>query len=107
MTGMDDREKAFENKFAHDETVRFKTEMRRNKLLALWAAELMGLAEEAANAYVMEVVKSDLEEVGAEDVYRKLMGDFQAKGIDVSDHKLRTMMDEKLEEAKKQVMTEV
>lgn len=107
MTGMDDRQAAFENKFAHDEELRFKTDMRRNKLLALWAAELIGLNEAQSAAYVGEVVKSDLEEVGSEDVYRKLKGDFEAKGIDITEHKLRAMMDEKLIEAKKQVMTEV
>lgn len=107
MTGMDDRQKAFENKFAHDEELRFKTDMRRNKLLALWAGELMGLNEAQAASYVGEVVKSDLEEVGDEDVYRKLKGDFDAKGIEVTEHTLRAKMDEKLQEAKKQVMTEV
>jgi len=107
MTSIDDREKAFENKFAHDQELQFKAEMRRNKLLALWAAELMGLSDDEAASYVGEVLKSDLEEAGDEDVYRKLKGDFDAKGIDVSEHKIRTTMDEKFAEAKKQVMTDV
>ncbi|MEM6681761.1 MAG: DUF1476 domain-containing protein [Pseudomonadota bacterium] len=106
MTSMDDRERAFESKFAHDQELQFKTEMRRNKLLALWAAELMGLSEDAAQSYVGEVVRSDLEEVGDEDVYRKLKSDFDAKGIDITEHKLRATMEEKLGEAKKQVMSE-
>lgn len=106
MAGLDERERAFENKFAHDDEVRFKTEMRRNRLLAGWAAELMGLTESDAEAYVMTLVKSDLEEAGDDDVFRKLRADFDAKNVDVSDHKLRTVMDEKLAEAKQQVMND-
>lgn len=106
MNGMDDRQKAFENKFAHDDTIRFKTDMRRNRLVALWAAELMGLSDDAAKDYVSQVVKSDLEEAGDEDVYRKIKGDFDAKSIDVSEHKIRKVMDEKLAQAKDQIMTE-
>ncbi|MEO0410253.1 MAG: DUF1476 domain-containing protein [Pseudomonadota bacterium] len=106
MTGLDDRERAFENKFAHDDEIRFKTEMRRNRLLAGWAANLMGLSDTDAEAYVMTLVKSDLEEAGDDDVFRKLRADLDAKSIDVTDHKLRTVMDEKLVEAKQQVMND-
>ncbi|MEM1021466.1 MAG: DUF1476 domain-containing protein [Sphingomonadales bacterium] len=106
MAGLDERERAFENKFAHDDELRFKTEMRRNRLLAEWAASLMGLSADEAKSYIAEVVKSDLEEAGDEDVFRKLRGDFDAKSIEVTDHKLRTTMDEKLAEAKQQVMSD-
>ncbi|MEM7570153.1 MAG: DUF1476 domain-containing protein [Pseudomonadota bacterium] len=106
MSTMDERERAFENKFAHDDALRFKTEMRRNRLLAGWAAELMGMSQSDAEAYVMTLVKSDLEEAGDDDVFRKLRADFDAKGVDVTDHKLRTVMDEKLAEAKQQVMAD-
>ena len=75
MTTFDDRESAFENKFAHDEEMKFKAEARRNKLLGLWAAALLGKEGDAANAYALEVVKSDFEEAGDEDVYRKVSGD--------------------------------
>ena len=70
MANFDDREKAFENKYAHDAQMQFKAEARRNKLLGLWAAELMGKTGEDADAYAREVIKSDFEEAGDEDVYR-------------------------------------
>ncbi|HCR66477.1 MAG TPA: DUF1476 domain-containing protein, partial [Oceanicaulis sp.] len=68
MSGFDDRENAFENKFAHDQELEFKAVARRNKLLGLWAAELMGLTGDDAEAYGKEVVKADFEEAGDEDV---------------------------------------
>ena len=79
MSGFDKREEGFERKFAHDEELQFKATARRNKLLGLWAAELMGLSGEAAEAYAKEVVRSDFEEAGEEDVFRKIRGDFDAK----------------------------
>ena len=75
MSTFDDRQQAFEAKFAHDAEMQFKAEARRNKLLGLWAAELMGKSGDAAAAYAIEVVKSDFEEAGDEDVFRKLSGD--------------------------------
>ena len=75
MTTFDDRENAFENKYAHDAEMQFKAEARRNKLLGLWAATLLGKSEADAKAYAMDVVKADFEEAGDEDVYRKLAGD--------------------------------
>ncbi len=72
---------------------------RRNKLLGLWAAEKLGLGEEAAQAYAKEVVVADLEEHGDEDVFRKLRTDFDAKGVEVSDHQNRRNMDEFLAQA--------
>ena len=106
MTSFDDRERAFESKFAHDAQLRFKAEMRRNKLLGLWAAELMGMAEDQAQAYAKEVIRSDLKEGGDEDVFRKLRGDFEQFGVDMSDHRIRKTMDEKMEEAQRQIMAE-
>ena len=79
MTTFDDRESAFENKFAHDEEMKFKAEARTNKLLGLWAAELMGKKGEEADAYAIEVVKADFEEAGHEDVVRKVAGDLGDK----------------------------
>lgn len=79
MTTFDDREKAFENKFAHDAELKFKAEARRNKLLGLWAAGLLGHRDEAAEAYAQTVIIADLEEPGEEDVLEKLTRDLEGK----------------------------
>ena len=106
MNTFDKRQEGFERKFAHDEELEFKANARRNKLLGLWAAELMGLSGDEADAYAKEVIKSDFEEAGDEDVFRKVRGDFDAKGVDQSDHQLRRMMDELLATAKEQIQNE-
>jgi hypothetical protein len=106
MSGIDDREKAFENKFAHDEALRFKAEARRNKLLGLWAAEKLGKSGDDAEAYAREVIRSDFEEPGDEDVFRKIRADFDAAQIDQSDHQIRRTMDELMAEAKDQIIRE-
>ncbi len=106
MSGFDKREEGFETKFAHDAELQFKANARRNKLLGLWAAELMGLSGDAADAYAMEVVKSDFEEAGDDDVFRKVRADFDAKNIDQSDHQLRRTMDELLATAAEQIQNE-
>ena len=103
MTTFDKRKDAYENKFAHDEALRFKAEARRNKLLGLWAAELLGKSGEEADSYAREVVRSDFEEAGDEDVFRKVRGDFDTAGVDQSDHQLRRTMDDLMEEAIRQV----
>jgi hypothetical protein len=104
MSTFDDRENAFENKYAHDQEMQFKAEMRRNKLVGLWAAELMGKSGDEAKAYAMEVVKSDFEEAGIEDVVRKVAGDLG----DLSDaDAIRDKMKELLVTAKDQIMNEV
>lgn len=103
MSGFDDREKAFENKFAHDQELEFKAVARRNKLLGLWAAELMGLTGDDADAYAKEVVIADFEEVGDEDVFRKVRGDFDARGVEQTDHQIRHKMEQLLEDARAQV----
>ena len=79
MTSFDDRESAFENKFAHDAETQFKIDARSNKLLGLWAAELLEKSGAEAEAYALEVIKSDFEEEGHEDVYRKVSGDLAGK----------------------------
>ncbi len=106
MATFDDREKAFERKFEHDQQLQFRAEARRNKLLGLWAAGLMGLAGADAEAYAREVVEADFEEPGPEDVIRKIKGDFEAKGIDRSDRQIRRQLDECMAEAREQVMRE-
>lgn len=106
MSSFDDREKGYEKKFVHDQELEFKATVRRNKLLGLWAAELMGLSGDDADAYAKEVVKADFEEVGEEDVFRKIRGDFDAKGVDQSDHQIRRQMADLLSKARDQVANE-
>ncbi len=92
MSTFDDREKAFENKFAHDQELKFKSEARRNRLLGEWAAAKLGKSGDDVAAYVKEVVRADFEEAGDEDVFRKVKADFEAAGVAVSDQELRTQM---------------
>ena len=106
MSNLDDREKGFERKFAHDAEMQFKAEARRNKLLGLWAAEKMGIAGDAAASYAKEVIAADFEEAGDEDVYRKVAGDFAAKGVQVPEAEIRAQMAKLLSEAKAQLMSE-
>lgn len=101
MTTFDDRENAFENKFAHDEEMRFKANARRNKLVGLWAAELMGRTGDAAMDYAREVIAADFDEDGEEDVYRKLAGDL---GDLASEATIRAKMAETMTEAKRQIL---
>src|SRR6202167_109028 len=84
MTTFDKREEAFEQRFAHDEELKFKATARRNKLLGLWAAEKLGLTGAEADSYALAVVMSDFEETGEHDVVRKIRKDFDAKGVDQS-----------------------
>jgi len=103
MASMDDRKDAFEKKFAHDEELKFKATARRNKLLGLWAAEKLGKTGEDAEAYAKAVVVADFEEAGDDDVFRKIRADFDAAGVDQSDHQIRRTMDDLLDEAFAQV----
>jgi len=102
MPTFDDRKKGFEEKYAHDKEFEFKVMARRNKLLGLWAAELMGLDGEDAAAYAREVIESDFEEAGDEDVFNKVWGNLQAKSVDQSEDQLRRRMSDLLEKAKSQ-----
>jgi hypothetical protein len=101
------REKGFETKWAHDEELRFKVFARRNKLLGLWAAGEMAMTGPAADAYAKEVVASDFEKPGEEDVFEKVRRDFDAKKVALSDHALRRKMEELLDEAKTQIHNEI
>lgn len=103
MTTFDDRESAFENKYAHDEEMKFKAEARCNKLLGLWAAGLLGKSGDDATAYAKEVIKADFEEAGHEDVVRKVAADLGDKS---SADEIRAKRAELMAEAKAQVMTE-
>jgi len=101
MTTFDDREQTFEKKFAHDSEMQFRAEARRNKLLGLWAAELMGRPD--AEAYAAEVVRADFQEAGDEDVFRKLSGDL---GDLATEAEIRKQMTETMAKAKAQILTE-
>src|SRR3954469_24537857 len=89
MTQFDDRERAFEAKFARDEEMQFRVIARRNRLLGEWAARRMGLTEAEADAYAKDVVRSDFEEAGEHDVIRKVLGDLTAAGIDCNEDQVR------------------
>ncbi len=104
MTTFDDREKAFESKFAHDEELTFRIVARRNRLLGIWAAEQLGLTPEEADAYAKSVIQADFEEAGDGDVVRKLLGDLTGAGIETSDHIIRRALEEKSIEARRQLM---
>jgi len=107
MTTFDEREKGFEAKYKHDQELQFKVSARRNKLLGLWAAELLGLSGDDAAAYAREVIESDFDEPGDDDVLRKVHGDLSAKGADKSEHQVRKHMDELMDVARRQIMEEV
>jgi len=104
MTTFDDRENAFENKFAHDADMQFRAEARRNKLVGLWAADLLGKSGDDAAAYAMTVVEADFEEAGIEDVVRKVAADLAGRA---TADDVRAKMAEMMPVAKAQLMTEI
>lgn len=104
MTTFDDRESAFENKFAHDQEMLFRAEARRNKLMGLWVADILGKTDEEAAEYARAVVKADFEEAGHEDVMRKLLADLGGR---VPETQVRAKYDAFLAVAKEQLMNEV
>lgn len=103
MTTFDDREKAFEAKYALDQEQEFKAIARRNRMLGLWAAEKMGLSSERADQYAAAVVRADFEQPGDEDVFRKVAGDFKASGLSVSEGEIRSKIDELASIAREQI----
>ncbi|MAY28302.1 MAG: DUF1476 domain-containing protein [Aurantimonas coralicida] len=103
---LNDRERDFESRYAHDQELRFRIEARRNKLLGLWAAELLGKTGDDAKAYAQEVIKADFIEAGDNDVFQKIRKDFDDAGVDQSDHQIRRHMAQFLGEAETQVHTE-
>ena len=104
MTTFDDRERAFETKFAHDEELRFRVIARRNRLLGQWAARLMGLSDAEADAYAKDVIRSDFEEAGDEDVIRKVIGDLTSAGVECDEAQVREAIAHKEAEARRQIM---
>jgi len=106
MTNFNDRERGEERKFAMDEETAFRVAARRNRLLGHWAAEKMGLTPEETDAYAKAVVQADFEEAGDEDVIRKVLGDLTQAGCEVDESEVRTALDEKSVEARRQLMSE-
>ncbi|HEY9581159.1 MAG TPA: DUF1476 domain-containing protein [Rhizorhapis sp.] len=104
MTNFQDREQGFEAKFAHDEELQFKIIARRNRLVGVWAAEKMGLTPEETDAYAKAVVQADFEEAGDEDVIRKVLGDLTSAGVEADDSLVRTALEAKAVEARRQFM---
>jgi hypothetical protein len=104
MTTFDDRERAFETKYARDQDMQFRIVARRNKLLGHWAARLMGLTDVEADAYASDVIRADFEEAGDEDVVRKLLGDLVSAGVDCDETKIREALEHKTVEARRQLM---
>ncbi len=104
MTTFDNREAGFEAKFAHDEEMAFRVTARRNKLTGLWAAGKMGLTAEETDSYAKSVVQADFEEVGDEDVIRKLLGDLTSAGVETNDEEIRKALADFTVEARRQLM---
>jgi hypothetical protein len=107
MASFDDRKKSFERKFEHDQELQFKVNARRNRLLGQWAARELGMPEAEHDAYAKSVVMSDFDRPGDSDVLEKVLGDFNAKGIEMSEHRLRKHMDELMVAAREQLMSEL
>ncbi|MGZ9109013.1 MAG: DUF1476 domain-containing protein [Micavibrio sp.] len=103
MSGFDDRKSAFENKYAHDQDMLFKLEARTCKLFGLWVAEQLGLSGDEASEYAAAVIGSNLEEIGFDDVKRKVRADIDAKGLSISDHMLDSKLQHYEEEARIQL----
>lgn len=106
MTAFDDRKNASEKKFVMDAQKEFKAEARRNKKIAHWAAELLGKTGDDVGKYVTEVIVADMEEAGDDDVFRKVRGDFDAAGVEITDTVIRTKMDALMDEAREEIYGE-
>jgi hypothetical protein len=104
MTTFDDRERAFENMYARDQEMQFKIVARRDRLLGLWAANLMGLTDVEADGYARDLVRSDFEEAGDEIVVRKVLGDLTSAGVDCDEARIRDALEHKTVEARRQMI---
>ena len=104
MTQFDERERAFESKFAHDEEMKFRVLARRNRLLGEWAARQMGLSEAETESYAKDVVRSDFEEGGDHDVVRKVLGDLTGAGVEIDEENVRDALRNKEIDARRQIM---
>ena len=104
MTTFDDRERAFEKQFAHDEEMKFRIIARRNRLLGHWAARQMGLSEAEAESYAKDVVRADFEEAGDQDVIRKVLGDLTSAGVECDEARILETLGHKEVEARRQII---
>ena len=104
MSQFNDRERAFETKYARDEEMQFRILARRNRLLGEWAARQMNLSEAETASYAKDVVRADFEEAGDEDVIRKVLGDLTAAGVECSDTAIREALGHKEVEARRQII---
>jgi hypothetical protein len=106
MSSFDDRERAEEAKYAHDEELNFKINARRNRLLGEWVAGLLELDGADVEAYAKQVVIADFDRPGDEDVFEKIWADLQEKGVDISEHRVRKHMEDLMQTAREQVLSE-
>lgn len=104
MSTFEDRERAFEAKFARDEEMQFRILARRNRLLGEWAARLMGLNEAESESYAKDVIRADFEEAGDDDVVRKVLGDLTSAGVDADESQIREALGHKTVEARRQII---
>jgi hypothetical protein len=104
MTTFDDRERAFETKFAHDEEMKFRITARRNRLLGEWAARQMGLSDAESESYAKDVIRSDFEEAGDHDVVRKVLSDLTAAGIECDEATIQQALRNKEIDARRQII---
>jgi hypothetical protein len=104
MTTFDERERAYETKFARDDEMQFRVVARRNRLLGEWAAALMGLTAEETDAYSKAVIQAEFEDAGDEDVVRKLLGDLTSAGVDMDEARIREALSERAIAARRQLM---
>ncbi len=100
MSKFEEREKSFEKKFANDQELQFKVSARSNKYLGEWVSSVLKLKNEEKEKYIQEVIKSDMEEAGSEDVFRKVKKDFERESIDIEDTEIRNQMQKALTRAK-------
>ena len=106
MSQFDDRERAYEAKFAHDEEMNFRIIARRNRLVGEWAARKMDLSDEESSSYAKDVVRSDFESAGEDDVVRKVLGDLTSAGVEVDETEIREALGHKMIEARRQIIQE-
>jgi len=104
MSTFDDRERAFEAKYARDEEMQFRIIARRNRLLGEWAARLMGLNDAERESYAKDVIRADFEEAGDDDVVRKVLGDLTSAGVDADEMQIREALGHKTVEARRQII---
>ncbi|HYD71265.1 DUF1476 domain-containing protein [Azospirillum sp.] len=106
MTTFDERERAFENKYQHDEELLFRIRTRRDKLAGLWAADLLGLTGPAADDYVRQIIDTDIDTTGPHDIRDRLCADLKERGVDISEHRVEREMERLLDLARQQVVRE-